>query len=276
MAGGNQSVEAHYGRSTAARLVDALLARFNGDRPIGVSELSTVDQLHSRGAAATRALARLAGLSSGEIVLDVGSGMGGPARLMAAEFGVRVIGIDLTDSFCEAARALSARVGMAARVEFLKASALALPLANASVDVAWTQHVAMNIADKPRLYDELYRVLRAGGRLAIHEIFTGAESPCHFPVPWARDAGSSFLETAAELRRRLAARFEPVAWQDATMDTITWARETQAKRRMLPKDAPAPIPALIFGSDFDRMADNLLRNLEERRLSVVEAVFRKR
>jgi ubiquinone/menaquinone biosynthesis C-methylase UbiE len=271
-----QSVEAHYGRNPAERLAAAILARFDGDRPLEAGELAAVDQLHSRGAVATRALARLARIVAGERVLDVGCGIGGPARLLAAEFGARVIGVDVTDSFCEAARLLTARCGLAERIEFFRADALALPLADASVDVVWTQHVAMNIADKAALSGELWRVLRPGGRLALHEILAEDGSDLHFPVPWASSAADSFLETAAALRDRLAPRYDPLAWRDATAETVAWARETQAKRRDLPKDAPTPVPALIFGPAFERMADNLLRNLEERRIRVVEAVFRKR
>lgn len=276
MAGGGDTIEAHYSHRTASQLAGAILARFDGGRPVGVTELSTVDQLHSRGAGATRDLARLAGIDPGETLLDVGSGIGGPARLLAAEFGVRVIGVDLTQSFCDVARILSDRAGLGDRVEFLRASALAVPLADGSVDVAWTQHVAMNIADKAALYGELHRVLRHGGRLALHEIFIGEVSPPYYPVPWARIPGGSFLEPAAALRERLNKGFDLLAWQNATAATIAWAKEIQAKRRALPKDAPPPIPELIFGEDFGRMADNLLRNLEERRINVVEAVFRKR
>jgi ubiquinone/menaquinone biosynthesis C-methylase UbiE len=273
---GSGAIEAHYSLTAPAQLAAAILARFNGDRPVSAAELAAVDQLHSRGAIATRELARLAWIAPGEILLDVGSGIGGPARLLAAEFGARVTGIDLTPSFCEAARILSDRTGLGDRVKFLQASALALPLADGAVDVAWTQHVAMNIADKPALYDELTRVLRRHGRLALHEIFTGEVSPPHYPVPWSRTAGNSFLEPPEALRQRLSADFELMTWQDATAATIAWAKETQAKRQALPKDTPPPIPALIFGEDFGGMADNLLCNLEERRVCVIEAVFRKR
>lgn len=272
----DQSIEAHYGRNPAERLTSAILARFNGDRPIDARDLAAVDQLHSRGAIATRVLARLAQIRAGERVLDVGCGIGGPARLLAAEFGARVVGVDLTDSFCEAARLLSTRCGLDQRVEFFRANALALPLADASVDVVWTQHVAMNIADKPALSHELWRVLRTGGRLALHEILAEDGSDLHFPVPWAASASDSFLETADALRARLLPRFDLMAWQDATAETLSWAHETQAKRRALSKDSPPPVPAMIFGPEFERMADNLLRNLEERRIRVVEAVFRKR
>jgi SAM-dependent methyltransferase len=272
----SDAIEAHYSLTAATQLASAILARFEGDRPVSVAELSAIDQLHSRGVVATRELARLAGIAPGETLLDVGSGIGGPARQLAAEFGARVTGIDLTPSFCEVARILSNRTDLGDRVRFLRASALALPLADNSVDIAWAQHVAMNIADKPALYDELNRVLRRHGRLALHEIFTGEVSPPHYPVPWARTAGNSFLEAPETLRQRLSARFELVTWRDATAATIAWAKETQARRLALPTGAPPPIPALIFGDDFGRMADILLRNLEERRVCVIEAVFRKR
>ncbi len=93
-------------------------------------------------------------------LLDIGCGIGGPARFFAERFGCRVTGIDLTADFVDAAKALTARVGLTERVAYRQASALTLPFADDSFDLATLLHVGMNIADKAALMTEVRRVLR--------------------------------------------------------------------------------------------------------------------
>ena len=119
-------------------------------------------------------------------VLDVGDGLGGPARTLASEFGCAVKVLDLTEEFCRARAAFTTRTGLSDLVSFRHGSALEMPYPDASFDAAWTQHSSMNIADKGRLYGEIHRVLRPDGRLALHEILAGPVSPIYLPVPWAR------------------------------------------------------------------------------------------
>src|SRR5690606_5294275 len=136
-------------------------------------------------------------------VLDVGSGIGGTSRCLAREFGCRVTGIDLTEEYCRTAAMLSARIGLAHLVDYRQGDATNLPFADASFDVVWTEHAAMNIPDKLRLYREMHRVLEPGGTLAIHDILAGPSDEVLFPVPWARTPESSFLVTPDELRKLL-------------------------------------------------------------------------
>ncbi|MDQ3045762.1 MAG: methyltransferase domain-containing protein, partial [Chloroflexota bacterium] len=146
-----------------------------------------MDQFHIGGQEATLRLARLAGIHTGQTVLDVGGGLGGPARTLARAFECAVTVVDLTQEYCRVGAMLTSRTGLSPRVAFVNASALNLPFSNDAFDVVWTQHSSMNIANKDRLYDELRRVLRPGGRLALHEIMTGRRIPARFPVPWASD-----------------------------------------------------------------------------------------
>ena len=134
----------HYRRRAP---LERILARVEDTSTEGLAPL---DQFHSGGIKATRDLAALAGIAAGEAVLDVGCGAGGPARLLTAERQARVNGVDLTADYVELARALSAKSKIA--VDFRQANALDLPFADGSFDVVWTQHAAMNIADRPRLY----------------------------------------------------------------------------------------------------------------------------
>ena len=128
-------------------------------------------------------------------VIDVGSGIGGPSRYLAATYGCRVSGVDLTPEFVAAATGLTERVGLTDRVDFRQGSALALPFPDAGFDRAWSQNVAMNIADRPLYYSELRRVLKPGGRLAIQDVAQGPGGPVIFPVMWADRPEISFLRT---------------------------------------------------------------------------------
>lgn len=232
-----------------------------------IEGLAPLDQFHSGGIEATRDLAALARISAGEAVLDVGSGIGGPARLLAAERGARVTGIDLTADYVELARALSARSKIAA--EYRKADALELPFGDAGFEVVWTQHAAMNIADRPRLYGELRRVLKPGGRLALHDIFAGPQpGPLHLPVPWADTEAESHLVTPEALRRLLAdLGFAELAWQDRTAITIAGFEVAPARK---------PLIHLLLGEGFPDMVANMRRNFAESRIAAAMGVFQKR
>jgi SAM-dependent methyltransferase len=271
---GAGGVEAHYGRpGLGAALLGALRAAGKDIDALTPEDLAPIDQFHSRGRDATLALARLAGLSADTTVLDVGGGLGGPARTLAKNVGCRVTVLDLTEEFCRVGQDLTRRTGLADRVEFRHGDALALPFGEAAFDVVWTQHSSMNIDDKGRLYREIHRVGRPGGRLAVHEIMGGAVSPIHFPVPWARDPAWSFLRPAAEIRGLVAGLgFAEVAWQDESAASLEWFRQRAAQPGAAP---PALGIHLLLGADFGLMFRNQVRNLEEGRIAIVMAVWRR-
>src|ERR1700736_1482494 len=211
------AVREHY-RATGLteRLKAALSAFCPEDQRLTPQQLSMLDQFHTRGIAATDELAKLVGVTSDMSVLDVGSGVGGPARYLAATYGCRVTGVDLSEPFVDAARYLTERTGQSGQVAFQTASALELPFDDGRFHVVLLQHVAMNIADRARLYDEIRRVLKSGGRFATFDVVLSSGEP-HFPVPWARTAATSFLLTAAATREAMEpAGFRALAWQDDT------------------------------------------------------------
>ena len=265
----DRSVGAHYGRGDlATRILEPLRAAGKHPDALTTADLAPVDQLHAHGRRATLELARPAGITSGMRVLDVGGGLGGPARTLASEFGCEVEVLDLTEEFCRAGEMLTARTGLDDRVSFRHGNALEMPYPEAGFDVAWMQHSSMNIPDTKRLYKEIHRVLRPGGRLALHEILAGPVSPIHFPVPWARDPALSHLRPPAEVRALLEdAGFEVLAWIDETTPALRWYRE-----RLVPTPGESPLGSyLIFGRDFGEMSRNQVRNLSERRISVIQA-----
>jgi SAM-dependent methyltransferase len=264
----------HYGTaSLVERIGDALRQAGLEDRRIEWTDLTPLDQFHIRGLGATKELAAALSLNSDSTVLDVGCGLGGPARFLAATYGCRVTGIDLSEPFVDAARMLTERAGLSHRISFVQANALDLPFADGSFEVGWTQHVAMNIADRATFYASIHRVLKPGGRLAIYDVLAGDAGPPIYPLPWARTAEVSFLLTPDAMRSALAnAGFEEVSWDDKTDAARAWAAEMQAKRQ--------PPPALlgiqvVMGPEFSEMAANIGRSIEEGRVRVVQAVVAK-
>jgi sarcosine/dimethylglycine N-methyltransferase len=262
-------VRDHY-RATGLteRLKMALAALGPEDQRLTPQQLAALDQFHTRGLAATAELGELAGVTAGMSVLDVGSGVGGPARFLAATYGCQVTGVDLSEPFVDAARYLTERTGQSGQVSFETASALELPFDASRFDVVLLQHVAMNISDRTRLYREIRRVLKSGGMFAIFDIVLNDGEP-HYPVPWARTPATSFLLTAAATRAAIEpAGFRTLAWQDDTEVTKAWIAQLRASG-----PPPSPNLGVVMGPDFAQLLANLGRNLMEGRLGILTAVF---
>jgi len=270
-----ESEQRHYGETRIGeRILEALAAAGKDMHRLVPDDLAPIDEFHTRGREATRDLARAARLQAGERVLDVGSGLGGPSRRLAAEFGCHVVGIDVTPAYCEAATLLAEHVGLAHRVTYRQGDAAVLPFEDAAFDVVWTQHVAMNVADKQALYRGMHRVLAPGGRLAIYDVLAGPVSPLHFPVPWASSPDQSFLVTPDALCAFLQeAGFVIEAWVDTTPIALA-SLERQAARSQAGPPAPLGLH-LLLGPQFAAMARNHRRNLQENRASLAQLVARK-
>jgi sarcosine/dimethylglycine N-methyltransferase len=262
-------VRDHYGATGLTdRLKRALAAFAPADGRLSPQQLAPLDQFHTRGLAATAELANLARIAASDSVLDIGSGVGGPARFVAASCGCRVVGVDLSEPFVEAARYLVGRTGQEAVVSFEVASALALPFEDGRFDVALLQHVAMNIADRPALYRQIRRVLKQGGRFGMFDVVSIGVEPI-YPLPWARTPATSFLLTAAETREAVeSAGFRALEWSDETEPAKSWAAELRAAGA-----APAVGLSVVMGPDFPQLAANLGRSYVEGRLGVIAAVF---
>lgn len=262
-------VRDHY-RATGLteRVRKALLALGPEERRLSPQELAGLDQFHTRGLAATAELAALAGITADMSVLDIGSGIGGPARFLAASRGCRVTGVDLSEPFVDAARYLTQRTGQSAQVSFQVASALELPFDDGRFDAVLLQHVAMNIADRARLYREIRRVLKSGGRFATFDVVSRSEEP-QFPLPWARTPATSFLMSAtATVEAIETAGFQTVTSQDDTEAARAWIAQLRAS------GPPAsPNLGVVMGTEFAQVLANLGRNLMEGRLGILTGVF---
>jgi SAM-dependent methyltransferase len=255
------------------RLKTALTAFGSDEQRLTPQQLAGLDQFHTLGLAATADLASLVGVTDDMSVLDVGSGVGGPARFLAATYGCRVTGVDLSQSFVDAARYLTERTGQGGQVSFETASALQLPFDDGRFDVVLLQHVAMNISDRAGLYREIRRVLKSGGRFATFDVVLNGSDPYypvpHYPVPWARTPATSFLLTADATREAIEpAGFRTLAWRDDTEAAKAWFGQMRAST-----PPPSPNLGVVMGPEFAQLAANLGRNLLEGRLGILTAVF---
>lgn len=269
-------VEQLYGRG---RILDSILEALRETGKdltrLKPDDLAPVDEFHVRGREATVELARRASLDPGSRVLDVGCGLGGSARYLAAEYQCRVTGIDLTQEYVEVANVLAGMVGLSDKAAFQQASALEMPFDDGSFDVVWTQHVQMNVADKRAFYREIARVTRPEGRLVFHDIFAGDGGPVHYPVPWAENPSISFLVPPGDARNVLEELgFSVRDWVDTTEVSLRWLLATTQR---LGVSGPPPLGThLLMGSTARTKLENVIRNLREGRLVVYQACAERR
>jgi SAM-dependent methyltransferase len=263
-------VREHYNATDLIDRIKSALATITPeDQTLTVAELAPLDQFHTRGILATVELAGAAGLEPSTRVLDLGCGIGGPARYLAATFACKVTGVDLSPGFIDAATYLTARCRLSDRVTFQVGDGLHLPFEDAAFDTVFLQHVAMNVEDRTALYAEVRRILTVGGRLASYDLVL-RDGDFVYPVPWARDASTSFLLSDGDTRTALEqAGFKEVLWRDDTQTALDWFKAM----------AGSPPSGLNLGvvmgpdSDFPTIIGNLARNIRENRLGVLSTVL---
>ena len=265
----------HYAASNIDTAISTALKTLNKDNaPLSIEDLAGLDQFHTGGIQSTRALAKRAAITASDRVLDVGGGLGGPARLLALEIGCHVTIVDLTEAYCRVGEQLTARANLTDRVQFQQGDALDLPFEDASFDVVWTQHSSMNIPDKARLYAQIHQVLRPGGRLALHEVTTGSGEAIHLPALWAHSETMNFLVSPDVLRATLTeAGFRELAWNDASNWSLAWFQDRQRAQQSTGTASNALGLHLLLGADVSTMVRNHILNLQEGRIRIVEGVF---
>jgi SAM-dependent methyltransferase len=239
-----------------------------------IDDLAALDEFHALGRAATVALAELAGLAAGDRVIDVGAGIGGPARVLAARYGAHVTAVDATPRFCRAAEMLTRGTRLDGQVRVVCGDALDLPFADGGFDLAWTQAVSQNIADKPRFVAELARVVRPGGRVAMFELLAGPGGPVQLPVPWADESDQSLLFAADELRELLdSGPLMLTTWREgpALIDAIARAGESLGSP---PSDPRVGLHLLM--PDYDERMASVARNIADQRFTLVQAIATRR
>jgi ubiquinone/menaquinone biosynthesis C-methylase UbiE len=263
------SLEAHYSVSEIqARLLAAIRAAgLNPEQRLKAEDLGSMDHFHTGGLPASRELLKLAQIQTNDRVLDIGAGLGGSARMLASTLGCHVDCIEMAPDFCAGAKLLNRLTGLEDNIEVHKGSALDLPFPDDSFDVVWMQNVGMNIADKKKLYSEIYRVLKPGGHYAFQEMAAGEGTISYFPLPWASEPSDSCLITIEAFRSVLGEsgftteRFEDISDEHLNSTTIN--------------SAPSPLTLGVYVDNLAEKAANARRSLEEGKIRFVRGVFRK-
>jgi sarcosine/dimethylglycine N-methyltransferase len=265
---GTQAVAAHYtSHSQLDRILAALEAEGHDLDALEPEALAAFEDFHTLGRLATLELAELVDVRDTDRVLDLGSGIGGPARFLARTFGCHVTGIDLTPELCDVARELDERTGLDGLVTIDEGDVTDLPYDDDTFDLVWTQHVMMNVADKAAAYREAHRVVKATGRFAMFDIVAGDDRGAIFPVPWADDASVSHLVPGAEVRALVeAAGFAVTLEQDPSEQAATFFRSMAGAK----PGGPLNVGLLIPG--FPEKAANLARGFEEGRLRLLRLI----
>ncbi|HET8600082.1 MAG TPA: methyltransferase domain-containing protein [Segeticoccus sp.] len=241
-------VTQHYGgNDVSERILAALRAHGVDVEHLAVPDLAPVDNLHAGFAPATEYVLSCLGVGASSRLLDVGCGIGGPARLAAWSRSCRVTGVDLTPAFIGAATELTERVGLADQVSFRVSAGDALPFPDGTFDRAMMIHVGMNIEDKRAVFAETHRVLAPRGRFAVYEQMRTGPGELPFPQPWADDKRSSFVASLQDYLTDLeAAGFTIEESEDRTAAVAG------------PPGGPADAltPGVVFGEDFVRRIGN--------------------
>lgn len=260
-------IDAQYATGLSQQSIErALIAAGKDPDRLTPADLGALEDFHTMGRIATGQLAELARITSRDRVLDAGTGIGGTARFLSAQYGCQVTAIDLTVEYCETAAWLNNITGLDGKIDVRQGDVTDLPFADAAFDVVTSQHVQMNVADKARLYAEARRVLVTGGRLAIWDVTAGAPGRIGYPLPWADQPDRSHLVSAARLRAALeAAGFAIDHWADLTDQAVTLMQAVLSR-------PPAPLGLHAFVPDFAAKAANLIRGLASGHLRVIQAV----
>jgi SAM-dependent methyltransferase len=270
-----RSIADHWATGDVYELVLGAL-RKAGKSPenLTLEDLAPVDHFHARGVTATVALADRLPVEPGHHILDIGCGLGGPARYFARRFGCKVTGIDITPAFVEAANKLTALLGMSSQVTIEHGDGQHLPYADATYDGAYAQHVTMNVADRARFFAEASRVLKPRAFFALTEHGLGPTgNPLH-PVPWSTDGSGAYLKTPAETRALLqAAGFADIVVEDTGQEYLA------AYRRALDLAAQGALPPvgthILLGETAPQKLRNAARNIEEGRTRPVQVECRR-
>lgn len=272
-----QDVAKHYsGRSIdlEEKILQALQKSGKDLNNLVWTDLAGLDEFHLRRREATVEMAMLLNLQPEIKILDAGSGLGGPSRYLASEYGCHITGIDLSGAFCDVARSLARRFGLDDRLSYQQGSVLDLPFEDDSFDVAWTQHVSMNIENKTGFFNELARVLKPGGMLACYDIIAGTGAPIDFPVPWAKTEKISFLVSAAEQKRAITySGLKILSWDDKSQEALAWLEMILEKLRT--EQVPPLSNKLFLGDKSGGVMANQLKNFQSGRTRVVQIIGRK-
>jgi ubiquinone/menaquinone biosynthesis C-methylase UbiE len=273
---GHSSVSDHYRNSgLLAAIQGGIAAMGKTISTLTVDDLAPVDEFHIGGRRATEELFRQLEPATTDHLLDVGCGLGGPARFVADRYQCRVSGIDLTRDYVETGNTLCQWLGLSDRVVLYHANALAMPFADGTFSAAYMLHAGMNIEDKVRLFSEVARVLQTRARFAIYDVMRTGEGELRYPVPWATTPESSALAKPQQYRNALhAAGFELLSERNRRDFALVYFGLQQSK--MTAADGPGALGLhTLMGERRQRQVPNMIANISNGLIAPFEMIAQK-
>lgn len=269
------TIAEHWGKGDVYELIVSTLTKTSKSlQGLTIEDLAPIDHFHARGFPATVELADHLPITAGQHILDIGCGLGGPARYMAKRFNCKVSGVDITPSFVDAAQKLTTLLQMDGQVEVMQGDGHNLPYPDAVFDGAYTQHVTMNVADRSTFFAEASRVLKPGAFFALTEHGLGPNGNPHYPLPWTMDGTGEYLVRPAETRSIL----ENIGFEDIVIED-TGVKYLEAYRMVIERaeagDAPPLGIHLLMGETALQKTRNSARNIEEARTRPIQLLCRK-
>jgi len=270
-----QAIADHWAKDDVYPLILSALKKAGRSlEALTIEDLAPIDHFHARGYPATVDLADQLPVEAYHHILDIGCGLGGPARYFASRFNCRVTGIDITPPFVEAARKLTALIRLHDQVTIEQGDGQHLPYPKDAFDGAYTQHVTMNVADRPQFFAEAYRVLKPGAFFALTEHGLGPVGNPHHPVPWSNDGSGAYLMAPGETRTHL----EAVGFENILIEH-TGEKYLAAYRRAIELTEQGAVPPLgihiLMGETAPEKTHNAARNIAEDRTHPVQIICRK-
>ena len=268
-----ETLEEHYlAHDIEVRILDALRAAgLNTEQKLSPEELAPLDHFHTGGYQSSLRLQDMSNILAGDRVLDLGAGLAGPARMLAASPGCHVDCIDLSPDYCIGAKLLNRLTGLEDKIEVHMGSALDLPFPDNSFDAVWMQNVGMNIENKQKLYSEIHRILKSNGQFIFQEMAAGDSVTSYFPLPWATHPSDNFLITSEEMHSVLdEIGFVAEFFEDSSDTQLNFKPNTD-------ESTPTPQVQLSLSTyvdDLAEKAENSTRSLVEGQIRFIRAVFR--
>jgi ubiquinone/menaquinone biosynthesis C-methylase UbiE len=272
----DKAVSEHYLHGDLLNAIQAAITRLGKTvDSVTIEDLAPVDEFHIGGRQATERFLGQFNISEQDHMLDVGCGLGGTSRFVANKYKNHVTGIDLTQEYIETGKALCAWVKLDKHITLRQGSALSMPFQDETFDGAYMMHVGMNIEDKPRLFTEIYRVLRPGSSFGVYDVMRQKDGELAYPVPWATEVSESKLATPDQYRQALDnAGFEVLEESNRRDFALDFFKQLRIKTEADGGPPALGLHTLMQGSTVSKI-NNMIDNITENYIAPVEIMAKK-